>query len=133
MLLFRLILTFSLVPLAELFLLIEVGRRIGTLNTILLVIGTGVLGATLAKTQGFQIINRVGGELRRGEIPAESLLEGLLVLVAGLLLVTPGLVTDTVGFVLLIPALRRRVMEWLKLLLFRWLQHGTLVIIRRRR
>lgn len=129
---FRLFLLFTLVPLADLILLIELGRRLGTWSTILLILGTGILGASLARAQGFRIIARISDQLARGELPAASLLEGVMILAAGLLLITPGPITDTTGFLLLVPPVRHAVIDWVKLLLFNRLQQGAIVIFRRK-
>jgi UPF0716 protein FxsA len=106
----RLILLFTLLPLAELFILLKVGSMIGLLNTIILVIGTATLGAYLAKRQGIETLNRIRQQLEHGALPAEELIDGLLILIAAIVLITPGLLTDTFGFLLLIPQTRR----WLK-------------------
>lgn len=106
----RLILLFTLLPLAELFILLKVGSMIGLLNTIILVIGTATLGAYLAKRQGIETLNRIRQQLEHGALPAEELINGLLILIAAIVLITPGLLTDTFGFLLLIPQTRR----WLK-------------------
>lgn len=91
----------------ELFLLIEIGQLIGALPTIGLIILTGALGAFLARRQGFQVLTRIRAELQAGQLPAESIFDGTLVLVAGAFLLTPGILTDAVGFLCLIPATRR--------------------------
>lgn len=102
----RLILLFTLVPALELALLIEVGSRIGTAATIGLVIATGVLGAALARQQGLQVLRRIQTELGAGRLPASSLVDGVIVLLAGALLVTPGILTDVLGILCLVPSFR---------------------------
>ncbi len=102
----RLILLFTLVPALELALLIEVGSRIGTAATIGLIIATGVLGAALARQQGLHVLGRIQAELSEGRLPASSLVDGVIVLIAGALLVTPGILTDVVGFLCLVPGFR---------------------------
>lgn len=108
-----LFLGFLLVPMLEIYLLIKVGSLIGALPTILLVIFTAVLGAFLMRVQGFSTLQKVRLALSRGEVPATTLLEGLLLMVAGVLLLIPGFFTDTLGFLLLVPPLRRRLAGWL--------------------
>ncbi len=103
----RLLLLFIALPAIELALLIEIGRRIGTFETLALIVVTGVIGASLARHQGLQAFSRVQEQLGRGEMPADSLIDGLLILVASALLVTPGVVTDAFGFLCLVPAFRR--------------------------
>lgn len=105
----RLLLLFTIVPLTELLLLIEIGERIGPIPTIALVLFTGTLGAWLAKSQGVKTWLRIQQEWSGGKIPTETLLEGLLILVAGAVLLTPGILTDLAGFFLLTPWGRGRV------------------------
>jgi len=102
----RLIALFTIVPLVELMLLIELGQRIGLWDTILVVIITGVVGAALARSQGFRIVTQIQRELANGLLPGESLIDGAFVLAGGLLLLTPGLVTDAMGFIFLLPYTR---------------------------
>jgi len=104
-----LLLAFLLVPMAEIYVLVQVGSLIGALPTVFAVVFTAVTGAALIRHQGLATLMRVRGELEQGHLPAEAVLEGVVLLVAGALLLTPGFVTDTVGFGLLIPALRRTV------------------------
>jgi UPF0716 protein FxsA len=110
----KLFLAFTLIPLVELYVLIETGRLIGTLATILLVIGTGVAGAALARQQGLRTMYQVRASLDRGIMPAEEMVDGLLILVAGAVLLTPGLITDLCGLFLLWPPGRRQVKRWLR-------------------
>lgn len=102
----RLLLLFTLVPLTELFLLVELGRRMGTLPTVALVLATGALGAWLARRQGLRVLGEIRSEQAAGRLPAAALVDGLLVLVAGAVLLTPGLLTDLFGFALLVPQVR---------------------------
>ncbi len=102
-----LFLLFLLVPLLEIYLLIKVGGIIGALPTVFMVVFTAVLGALLLRVQGFSTLARVRSTLERGGIPAVEMLEGAVLLVAGALLLTPGFFTDAIGFLCLIPSLRR--------------------------
>ncbi|NLZ44409.1 MAG: FxsA family protein [Clostridia bacterium] len=115
--LFWLILCFTVLPVLELWLLIELGGAIGTWPTILLVLGTGAAGAFFAKTQGFFLFHRIVDELRRGNLPGWEMVNGLCVLLGGILLITPGLLTDAAGLFLLIPLTRRLLVELIR----RWL------------
>jgi len=99
----RLLLLFTIVPLAELYLLVKLGSVVGVVPTVALVILTGVLGAWLARVQGLSVVQRLGEDLAEGRLPTDALIDGLLILVAGAVLLTPGLLTDAMGFVLLIP------------------------------
>jgi UPF0716 protein FxsA len=101
------LLLFVGVPLIELYFLIQVGSEIGALPTIGLSIFTALLGGALVRVQGFSVLMRVRDASERNEVPALEMLDGALLLVAGLVLLLPGFFTDIVGFLLLIPALRR--------------------------
>jgi UPF0716 protein FxsA len=105
---------FTLVPLVELYLLIQLGTYVGAVDTIAIVIGTGIAGGLLAKSQGLAVLDRMRAELNQGRLPAESLFDGLLILMAGAMLVTPGLLTDGLGLLLLIPWSRQAIKSWLK-------------------
>jgi UPF0716 protein FxsA len=102
----RLLLLFVVVPALELALLIELGGRIGTLATLGIIAGTGVIGATLARRQGLGVLQRLQQETNEGRLPADPLIDGAFLLVAGALLVTPGVLTDVVGFLCLVPGFR---------------------------
>ena len=111
---FRLLLLFIALPALELALLIEIGARIGTATTIGLIVVTGIVGASLARQQGLRVIGTIQRELAEGRLPAASLVDGLMILVASALLVTPGVLTDAFGFLCLVPAFRavaRRAMQ----------------------
>ena len=112
--LLRLFLCFTLIPMVELYLLIKVGTVIGGLNTILLVILTGAAGAWLAKMEGLQTLYRVRTNLQQGLMPAEELLDAVIILVAGIVLITPGLLTDVFGLVLLWPVTRNALKRFLR-------------------
>ena len=99
----RLLLLFTVVPLLELFLLVKLGTVIGIGATVLIVICTGVLGAWLARWQGLGVLRRLTEDLNQGRLPADALIDGLLILIAGAVLLTPGLITDALGFLLLVP------------------------------
>jgi UPF0716 protein FxsA len=105
--LYKLILLLTLVPLIELFLLVRLTQLWGSFYlTVGIVAGTGLLGAVLARHEGARVWRRANERLARGELPADGLLDGVLILLAGALLITPGLLTDGVGFLLLIPPTR---------------------------
>ncbi len=114
----KLILLFTLVPIIELYVLIEAGTQIGVWPTIGLIFLTGVAGAYLARSQGFQLINRIQNDLNAGRVPAGEMLDGAMILAGGLLLLTPGFCTDLFGFTLLTPATRLLFKGWLK----KWLE-----------
>lgn len=112
--LLRLFLLFTVIPLVELYLLIRLGTYLGVLDTLAVVIATGVVGGLLARSQGLAVLNRIRMELDEGRIPAESLFDGVMILVAGILLITPGLLTDGLGLCLLIPWTRQVLKLWLQ-------------------
>ncbi|NLW49319.1 MAG: FxsA family protein [Candidatus Brocadiaceae bacterium] len=112
--LWRLMLVMTLVPLTELLLLLRLADLLGFVPTVVLVVGTGVAGAALARAQGLRAVEGIRRKLEQGEMPADDLVHGLLVLVAGALLLTPGVMTDTVGFLLLVPPVRAAVAGWMK-------------------
>ncbi|EXJ16665.1 FxsA family protein [Imhoffiella purpurea] len=94
-------------PLIELYFLIQVGDEIGALPTIALSILTAIIGTWLVRLQGFGLLMRVREVMDRGEVPALEMLDGALILVAGLFLLLPGFLTDGLGFLLLVPPFRR--------------------------
>lgn len=108
-----LLLLFFLVPLIEIYLLIEIGGVIGVGWTIFCVVFTAVLGAVLVRAQGFSAINRIRSQMDQGQLPAMELFEGLFLLVAGALLLTPGFFTDAIGFICLTPPLRRGIITYI--------------------
>ena len=112
-----LVIIFIMVPLIDLSLLLQVGGWIGIFPTIAIVILTGIFGAYLTRTQGFRIWGDINQQMQRGELPGNSMFDGLLVLVGGLTLLTPGFLTDIFGFCCLIPVTRTAIREGLKRLL----------------
>lgn len=96
-----------IVPVIEIYFLIQVGTAIGAFPTVVLILVTAVLGAYLFRLQGLATVQRVQASLSRGEIPAIEMIEGAMLLVSGALLLTPGFVTDVIGFLCLVPGLRR--------------------------
>ena len=100
---------FMLVPIIEMWILIEVGGWIGALPTIGLVVLTATLGLSLLKRQGLSTLMSARRKMDEGSIPASELVSGVMIGVGGALLLTPGFVTDTVGFALLMPQAR----QWL--------------------
>lgn len=106
-------LLFVLTPLIELYVLIEVGGAIGGLPTIAMCLATAAIGGFLVRSQGLATLTHARRELHQGHVPAESAVHGLLLALAGVLLLTPGFVTDAIGFALLVPAWRRRLIGML--------------------
>ena len=104
---------FIAVPVVELALLIEIGQRVGTVATIGLIMGTGIVGASLARQQGISTLARLRADLDTGRWPAEPIVDGVLILVAAAVLITPGVLTDLAGFLCLVPACRRLLKRYL--------------------
>ncbi|RJP37020.1 MAG: FxsA family protein [Phycisphaerales bacterium] len=109
----RLLLLFTVVPLVELMILLRLGEWMGWQSTLGLVLLTGVIGAALARREGFRTLSRIRGELSRGATPAGELVDAAMIFVAAALLVTPGVLTDLAGFLLLIRPCRRGLRAWL--------------------
>jgi UPF0716 protein FxsA len=101
--LLKLFLAFTLIPVAEIYLLVKVGEYVGALNTVGLVILTGLAGATLARVQGLHALERIRVSLLERRVPSRELMDAALILVAGVLLLAPGFLTDAVGIALLLP------------------------------
>lgn len=101
------------IPLAEIAAFIVIGGQIGVLPTLAMVFVTAVIGSFLLRRQGLRVFRRIESEMRQGQAPARELVHGVMILAAGLLLLTPGFVTDTLGFLLFIPAIRERVFAFL--------------------
>ncbi|CAH7168699.1 Protein affecting phage T7 exclusion by the F plasmid [Vibrio chagasii] len=101
-----LLLLFIFVPIIEIGLFIQVGGFLGLWPTIALVLITAFVGASLVRSQGIQTLMSVQGRLQKGEMPAQQILEGVMLAVAGVLLLTPGFMTDALGMLVLLPAPR---------------------------
>ena len=98
---------FLVIPIIEIFFLIKVGEVIGAFPTIILVVLTAVIGAGLLRQQGLSTLARFQQNLSSGKLPAQELVEGIMLAVGGALLMTPGFVTDTMGFLCLLPFSRK--------------------------
>lgn len=118
----RLFLVFSIVPIIEVWLLIKVGRVIGTLPTVATLLAISMIGAWLTKSQGFRIIAAIREELAYGRLPAAHFLDGAIILAGGILLITPGFFTDFISLFFLIPSTRNLLKRWLRI----WLEHRLL-------
>lgn len=113
----KLLFLFIVTPMVELLLLIEIGKAIGTLEVILLTIATGIAGAALAKSQGLSVLRKMQQEMAEGRMPASNLIDGVMILIGGILLLTPGVLTDLFGLFLLIPwtrvLMKKLLMKWM--------------------
>ncbi|MDZ7627484.1 MAG: FxsA family protein [Parvularculaceae bacterium] len=107
---------FVAVPLLEIAAFIKIGEAIGVVPTLLGCVVTAIIGAFLVRLQGFGVLRAAQAAMARQELPVDQLIEGVMILAAGILLMTPGYVTDMAGFLLLVPpvraALARLVRDW---------------------
>ena len=99
-------LVFLVVPLAELYVIIQVGQAFGALNTIVLLIVVGAAGAWLAKREGMSVWRRFQRQVQSGAVPGKEIADGVMILFAAALLMTPGFLTDLLGIALLLPPVR---------------------------
>ena len=105
----RLFLIFTSVSLLEIFVLVKVGGFLGALPTVLLVIVTALIGSALVRSQGLQLVQQLQQRMAAGEMPGQQLIEGVMLIITGVLLVTPGFVTDFLGLLLLQPTIRANI------------------------
>ena len=103
---------FILIPLIEIYLFIKIGTVIGAFPTIILILVTAVLGIALLRQQGLATLLKVQKQMQRGELPAVEMFEGIMLFFAGALLLTPGFFTDSIGFLLLVPFIRKALALW---------------------
>ena len=113
-----LFLLFIAVPFIELYVILQVGRTIGALDTLALLVLVGIVGAWLVKREGVSVVRRIHERVSAGAVPGRELVDGALILFAGALLLTPGFLTDVIAILLLVPpvraALRRAAIRWLR-------------------
>lgn len=121
---------FIIVPAVEIGVLLFSGQTIGVFPTVLLILATGVLGAYLAKKQGIDTFRRLQNDMGRGMFIGDALMDGICILIGGLLLLTPGFVTDLTGLILLIPFTRKYVKPALYRFFKRWFRNGNIIIMK---
>ncbi len=102
-------LVFLLVPLAELYVIIQVGQAFGALNTIALLVLISAAGAWLVKREGMSVWRRFQNQVRSGAVPGREIADGVMILFAGALLMSPGFLTDLLAILLLLPPVRAAV------------------------
>jgi len=119
---------FVVLPVAELALLLRVGRAFGFWPTLGLVLFTGVLGAVLARMEGTRTLEALRSEIARGGLPGRALMDGASVLVGGALLLTPGFLTDGLGFALLFPPTRRFLQGLLRRRIEAGIREGSILV-----
>lgn len=110
----RLFLLFTLVPLVEIFLLVQLGGLMGVWPTIALVAITGLLGASLARREGRRALASYQAALAKGQLPEDGIVSGLLILAGGVMLITPGVLSDVFGLAMMIPPVRRAAAKYVK-------------------
>jgi len=110
----RFFLLFTLVPLLELYILIKIGSYIGAFQTVALVVFTALFGVVIARIEGLRKLQQIKQSLAQGIVPAEEMVDGVLIFVAGILLIIPGVLTDLFALILLIPYTRTLFKRWLR-------------------
>ena len=110
----KLVLLFMTVPLIEIYFLIKVGEVFGAFHTVFFVILTAIVGAYFARIEGIRTIGKMQIQLQNGQMPAEEIIDSILIFMASVLLLTPGFLTDAVGFWVLFPVTRVFVKRWLR-------------------
>ena len=121
----RLALLFIGLPLLELYILIKIGSRLGAFLTIGLVIFTALLGLLLARFEGLRTLHQIRQSLSQGIVPAEEMVDSVLIFVGGVLFVVPGVITDFAALVLLIPFTRTIFKRWLRRRFDRAVERGN--------
>jgi len=102
----KIFILFILVPLAELYLFMTLGKQLGFPQTIAIIIVTALIGAALTKSQGIRAMQKLQQATSSGKLPAREAFDGIIILLAGAVLITPGFLTDPIGFLLLVPPIR---------------------------
>ncbi|WP_338451389.1 FxsA family protein [Niallia oryzisoli] len=125
-----LILLFILIPAAEIGVLLLSGNVIGIWPTIALLIITGVLGSYLAKKQGMNTLRKVQEQLQYGRLPGDEILNGVCILIGGVMLLSPGFLSDVLGLILLLPPTRAVMKPIILKMLQKWMNKTTFTIIR---
>ena len=110
----RLLFLFILIPLLELYILFKISGYLGAFQTVALVVFTALLGLVLARFEGLKTLQQISQSLSQGMVPAEEMVDGVLIFVGGILLITPGVLTDLFALVLLIPYTRTIFKRWLR-------------------
>ena len=125
----KLFLLFTIVPTVELYLLIQIGKQIGGVPTIAMVIAMGMLGAALARAEGLRVLREWQRSLAAGTVPTDGVVSGVLILLGGVLLITPGVLSDVAGLLLFIPPVRRQVAYYVTRRLERAMAAGTVKVV----
>ncbi|MGM0502495.1 MAG: FxsA family protein [Bacillota bacterium] len=110
----KLIFLFTIVPLIELWFLIRLSYSLGNITTVSIVACTGIIGAVVTKKQSLSVLKEINSSLAQGQIPADKLIDGLLILIGGVMLITPGVITDLCGFSCVLPWTRPKIKYFTK-------------------
>ncbi len=112
--LLRLFLLFTIIPLIELYFLIKIGGAIGALNTIVLILATAFFGSILVRWQGLKTMQQIMSQISQNIVPAEEMVDAVLIFVGGVMLITPGVLTDFLALFLVFPYTRTLFKRWLR-------------------
>ena len=121
----RLALLFIGLPLLELYILIKIGSHLGAFLTIALIIFTGIVGLLVARLEGLRTLRQIRQNLSQGIVPAEEMVDSVLIFVGGILFVIPGVITDIAALMLLIPFTRTIFKRWLRRRFDRAVERGN--------
>lgn len=121
---------FIIIPVLELAVFLRLHEAVGLMNTLGLIVITGFTGAVLARAQGMIVLMEIQRDLAEGRMPAPRLIDGMMILIAGVLLITPGLITDIAGFLLLVPFVRTLLRAWMKSRFERMIREGQVSLWR---
>ena len=124
----KLILLFILLPTAEIIILLKIGTMVGLANTVFLIVGTGMAGSVLYRTQSRVNLMQIQENLQKGILPDTEMVDRLLIMLGAVLLMTPGIITDTAGFILLMPFTRPLVRKGIKGWLGKKVGDGTVEV-----
>lgn len=119
-----------LIPAIEIIILLFAGKTLGVAMTFLLIVLTGLIGVYLAKKQGMEVMRRVQMQMQQGDMPGDSMLDGLCIFIAGVFLVLPGFISDFIGILLLIPFIRNKLKTFLYHFLRRRMNNGNIKVIK---
>ncbi len=122
-------LLFIVVPILELVILIRLGQFMGLWPTVALVLAAGFLGAALARFEGARVLIKFQSELAAGRLPTEAAMDGICVMIGGVMLLTPGVLTDLVGLALLFPPTRRGIQWWVRRRLEKGMADGSIQVM----
>lgn len=122
-------LLFVVVPILELVILIRLGQFMGLWPTVALVLAAGFAGAALARFEGMRVLLKFQSELAAGRLPTQAAMDGICVMIGGVLLLTPGVLTDVVGLALLFPPTRRAVQWWVRRRLEKGMSDGSIRVM----